>query len=223
MSTSLKSICRKIVAVGRNYADHAKELGNKVGDSPVIFMKPSSCIIEEGESIKMPNGTTEIHHEVELGFVIGKRLTSVKPNEVSSSSVMGYVVALDLTDRFLLNDLKSKQLPWTLAKCFDTACPVGPILPMTSLPINILKSRQEFHTVNNEIWLKVNHSERQRSKLNKMVWTPADLISIISQRISLEYGDLVLTGTPAGVGPLKTGDEVEIGLDNLCSVKFKVQ
>nr|CAH8867296.1 unnamed protein product [Trichobilharzia regenti] len=186
-------------------------------------MKPSSCIIEEGESIKMPNGTTEIHHEVELGFVIGKRLTSVKPNEVSSSSVMGYVVALDLTDRFLLNDLKSKQLPWTLAKCFDTACPVGPILPMTSLPINILKSRQEFHTVNNEIWLKVNHSERQRSKLNKMVWTPADLISIISQRISLEYGDLVLTGTPAGVGPLKTGDEVEIGLDNLCSVKFKVQ
>ncbi|VDQ08770.1 unnamed protein product [Trichobilharzia regenti] len=204
MSTSLKSICRKIVAVGRNYADHAKELGNKVGDSPVIFMKPSSCIIEEGESIKMPNGTTEIHHEVELGFVIGKRLTSV-----SSSSVMGYVVALDLTDRFLLNDLKSKQLPWTLAKCFDTACPVGPILPMTSLPINILKS--------------LNHSERQRSKLNKMVWTPADLISIISQRISLEYGDLVLTGTPAGVGPLKTGDEVEIGLDNLCSVKFKVQ
>ncbi|CAH8603730.1 unnamed protein product [Heterobilharzia americana] len=222
MSKSLKSICRKIVAVGRNYADHAKELGNKVENSPVIFIKPPSCIIEEGEDIKVPNGTTEIHHEIELGLVIGKSLTNAKPIEIQSA-ILGYVIALDLTDRLLQNYLKSKQLPWTLAKCFDTACPVGSILPLTTLPIDILKDHQQFKNVNNEIWLKVNCIERQRSKLNRMIWTPADLLSIISERISLEYGDLVLTGTPAGVGSLKSGDKVQAGLDNLYCVKFKVK
>ncbi|VDP40805.1 unnamed protein product [Schistosoma margrebowiei] len=195
-----------LVAVGRNYADHAKELGNKVEPSPAIFLKPSSCIIEEGK-IKLPNGASEVHHEVELGLVIGKSLTNVKVY----SAILGYVVALDLTDRLLQNQLKASGLPWTLAKCFDTACPVGPILPLESLPAD------------NEIWLKVNQLERQRSKLNMMVWTPADLVSIITKRISLQYGDLILTGTPAGVGPLKSGDEIEAGLDDLCSIKFSVE
>ncbi|CAI2733280.1 unnamed protein product [Schistosoma spindalis] len=221
MSKNLKDICRKIVAVGRNYADHAKELGNKVESSPVIFLKPSSCIIEEGK-IKLPNGASEVHHEVELGLVIGKSLTNVKAEEVYSA-ILGYVVALDLTDRPLQNQLKASGLPWTLAKCFDTACPVGPILPLESLPAGVLTSRQEFQNVDNEIWLKVNQLERQRSKLNMMVWTPADLVSTITKRISLQYGDLILTGTPAGVGPLKSGDEIEAGLDDLCSIKFSVE
>ncbi|CAH8642896.1 unnamed protein product [Schistosoma rodhaini] len=221
MSRNLKDICRKIVAVGRNYADHAKELGNKIESSPVIFLKPSSCIIDGGK-IKFPNGTDEIHHEVELGLVIGKSLANVKAEEVYSA-ILGYVVALDLTDRSLQNQLKASGLPWTLAKCFDTACPVGSILPLDSLPAGILTSRQEFQNVNNEIWLKVNQVERQRSKLNMMVWTPADLVSIITKRISLQYGDLILTGTPAGVGPLRSGDEIEAGLDDLCSIKFSVE
>ncbi|CAH8625636.1 unnamed protein product [Schistosoma curassoni] len=221
MSKNLKDICRKVVAVGRNYADHAKELGNKVESSPAIFLKPSSCIIEEGK-IKLPNGANEVHHEVELGLVIGKSLTNVKAEEVYSA-ILGYVVALDLTDRPLQNQLKASGLPWTLAKCFDTACPVGPILPLESLPAGILTSRQEFQKVDNEIWLKVNQLERQRSKLNMMVWTPADLVSIITKRISLQYGDLILTGTPAGVGPLKSGDEIEAGLDDLCSIKISVE
>ncbi|KAK4467818.1 hypothetical protein MN116_008742 [Schistosoma mekongi] len=222
MSKNLKSVCRKIVAVGRNYLDHTKELGNKVESSPIIFIKPSSCIIEEGEQIKVPNGATEVHHEVELGLVIGKSLTNIKAEEVHAA-ILGYVIALDLTDRTLQNQLCSSGLPWTLAKCFDTACPVGPVLPLTSLPASFLTSRQEFQKINNEIWLKVNKIERQRSKLNMMIWTPADLVSVITRRISLEYGDLVLTGTPAGVGPLKSGDEIEASLDNLCPITFNVE
>lgn len=155
-------------------------------------------------------------------MVIGKSLTNVKTEEVYSA-ILGYVVALDLTDRSLQNQLKASGLPWTMAKCFDTACPVGPILPLDSLPAGILTSRQEFQNVNNEIWLKVNQVERQRSKLNMMVWTPAELISIITKRISLQYGDLILTGTPAGVGPLRSCDEIEAGLDDLCSIKFSVE
>nr|AAW24695.1 SJCHGC00506 protein [Schistosoma japonicum] len=110
-----------------------------------------------------------------------------------------------------------------MAKCFDTACPVGSILPLKSLPVGFLTSRQEFQKINSEIWLRVNKIERQRSKLNMMIWTPADLVSIITRRISLEYGDLVLTGTPAGVGPLKSGDEVEASLDSLCPIRFGVK
>ncbi|VDP40249.1 unnamed protein product [Schistosoma curassoni] len=150
-------------------------------------------------------------------------MKSIMKSNLVYSAILGYVVALDLTDRPLQNQLKASGLPWTLAKCFDTACPVGPILPLESLPAGILTSRQEFQKVDNEIWLKVNQLERQRSKLNMMVWTPADLVSIITKRISLQYGDLILTGTPAGVGPLKSGDEIEAGLDDLCSIKISVE
>ncbi|KAH8857139.1 Acylpyruvase FAHD1, mitochondrial [Schistosoma japonicum] len=220
---SQNSCCRKelfvrmLVITKYIFRDHAKELGNKVESSPIIFIKPSSCIIEEGEQIKLPNGATEVHHEVELGLVIGKSLTQVH------SAILGYVIALDLTDRLLQKQLCSNGLPWTMAKCFDTACPVGSILPLESLPVGFLTSRQEFQKINSEIWLRVNKIERQRSKLNMMIWTPADLVSIITRRISLEYGDLVLTGTPAGVGPLKSGDEVEASLDSLCPIRFGVK
>lgn len=129
-----------------------------------------------------------------------------------------------MTDRKLQNELKSKQLPWTMAKGFDTACPIGPLLPLQTLPIEFLSdNRQTFDLVNEELWLNVNQSERQRSQINHMIWTPAQLIEFISERITLEPGDLILTGTPSGVGPVRSGDILTFGLNQKCVVKFEVK
>lgn len=145
-----------------------------------------------------------------------------------SESLMGFVVALDMTDRTLQNQLKAAQLPWTLAKAFDTACPVSRIMPCSVLPPELL-----LHTPTGaagsggdgaaELWLRVNGVERQRGQLSDMIHRPADLIAYISKRMRLEPGDLILTGTPAGVGPVRSGDILTAGLGGMCQMKFTVQ
>ncbi|KAF7254872.1 hypothetical protein EG68_07523 [Paragonimus skrjabini miyazakii] len=224
MHKGLRQICRKVVAVGRNYVEHARELGSEIQSEPVIFLKPSSSIIEHGEAIEIPNGVIEVHHEVELGFVIGKELSKVKPIDFTDS-ILGFVVALDMTNRGLQNVLKSRQLPWTLSKCFDTSCPVGPLLPCSMLPSDIFSpNSSDFKAVapSVQLWLRVNETERQRASIDGMIHSPAELISFISYHMRLEPGDLILTGTPAGVGPVKSGDLITAGIEGICEVDFPV-
>ncbi|OON15787.1 FAH family protein [Opisthorchis viverrini] len=139
--------------------------------------------------------------------------------------LLGFVVAMDMTNRALQNQLKSRQLPWTLSKSFDTSCPVGPLLPCSMLPPKLFVSdyeefRKNASTV--ELWLRVNGTEHQRATIDGMIHSPAKLISFISHHMRLEPGDLILTGTPAGVGPVKSGDVITAGIKELCEVEFRV-
>lgn len=130
---SVRNACKKIVAIGRNYIDHVNELSNKVPKEPVIFLKPSSSIIIEGESIHLPPNATEIHHEVELGIVIGKTLKNADA-DVIKNGIKGYVLALDMTDRVKQTELKSSGLPWSLSKGFDTSCPISDLIDSSKVP-----------------------------------------------------------------------------------------
>ena len=215
MATKLKQfvdIGRKIVCVGRNFRAHAAELGNAVPTEPFVFLKPVSAYITKNSHIQLPPNTLEIHHEVELGVVIGSKCCAV-PADAILDHIGGYVLALDMTDRISQNAAKKKGLPWTMAKGFDTACPVGDFIPKDSVadPQNV------------DLWLKVNGQLRQDGNTKDMVFPVTELISWISQRMTLDVGDVVLTGTPEGVGPVSSGDVIECGIKGICEMTFHVK
>ena len=187
----------KIVCVGRNYAEHAKELGNEIPEKPVIFLKPASALIHSGEKIIHPTFSKDMHHEVELVLLIGKTLKNAIKSE-AEDAIIGYGVGLDMTLRDIQNELKKKGHPWTIAKCFDTSAVVSDF---------VLKSDFKL-TLDEEISLSVNGQIRQKEKLNKMLFHPAEIIEYISSLMTLEEGDLIFTGTPAGVGKVEVGDRL---------------
>lgn len=187
----------KIVCVGRNYAAHAKELGNEIPDKPVVFLKPPSSIIFSGEKIIYPPFSNEMHHEVELVLLIGKTIKNVSKSE-AEDAILGYAVGLDMTLRDIQNDLRKQGNPWTIAKCFDTSAAVSDF---------VLKSNYQL-TLDEEISLSVNGQIRQKEKLNKMLFKPEEIVEYISSLMTLEEGDLVFTGTPAGVGKVEVGDRL---------------
>jgi len=203
---------KKIVCVGRNYSEHVAELGNKIPEKPLLFLKPSSSYLVEGSPIVVPMGCSSLHHEIELGIVIGSKCSQAKPEEVMKC-VGGYVLALDMTARDFQEEAKKKGQPWTLAKCFDTSCPVSGFIPKEKIadPQNL------------EIWCKVNGVMKQHDSTNKMLFDIPTLLSYISMYFTLEAGDVVLTGTPSGVGPVEQGDVIEGGISNLVTMKFMVQ
>jgi 5-carboxymethyl-2-hydroxymuconate isomerase len=201
----------KIVCVGRNYAEHAKELGNKVTDKPVLFLKPASAIIYSGESIIHPDYGSELHHEVELVLLIGKTVKKASL-EKAEEAIVGYGVGLDMTLRDVQNELKKKGEPWTLAKCFDTSAILSDF---------ILKENYSL-TLNEEISLTVNGQVKQKEKLNKMISTPAELVSYISSVMTLEKGDLIFTGTPSGVSKVNRGDKLFGKIDGVSEFVCKV-
>ncbi|KAB7504503.1 Acylpyruvase FAHD1, mitochondrial [Armadillidium nasatum] len=204
---------RKIVAVGRNYRDHCAELGNPIPKSPLLFMKPpSSYLIEEAGPILIPRGCNDIHHEVELGVVIGSKCQDVSEKEVLNH-VAGYALTLDMTARDFQNEAKAKGNPWAMAKCFDTALPVSRFIALNEIP----------DPGNVELWCKVNGEERQRGTTSDMIFSISHLISYISKYFTLDEGDLVLTGTPAGVGPVKEGDVLSCGITDLIEMNFNVK
>jgi acylpyruvate hydrolase len=205
-------IGRKIVAVGRNYRDHAAELGNAVPEVPLLFMKPASSYITEGSLIKIPKGCSSLHHEIELGIVIGKKGTDI-PENSAMNHVAGYVLALDMTARDFQNVAKTKGHPWDLAKGFDTSCPVSSFIPKESIP--------DPNNVN--LWCKVNGEMKQNGNTKDMIFKIPYLISYISQYFTLEPNDVILTGTPAGVSGVKFGDVIQGGLGELVQFEFKVQ
>ncbi|XP_033098796.1 acylpyruvase FAHD1, mitochondrial-like [Anneissia japonica] len=202
---------KKIVCVGRNYAEHATELGNKVPTEPLLFLKPTTAYLSEGNKIKMPPGCTDLHHEVELGVVIGTKGTDI-PVESAMDHVGGYALALDMTARNLQDAAKKKGHPWTLAKAFDTSCPVSKFVEKERV--------QNVHNV--RLWLSVNGDIRQDGNTSDMIFKVPTLISYISRSMTLEPGDMILTGTPSGVGPVKSGDVIVAGLDQLMEMSFSV-
>ncbi len=186
----------KIVCVGRNYAAHAKELGNDVPKEPLIFLKPPSSVIANGETILLPKQSRRVEHEAEIGVVVGKRLSRATDTE-ARASIQGITCANDVTAR----DLQKSDGQWTRAKGFDTFCPLGP---------RVLSLGEDYDLSSLEVIGRVNGAVRQHGHASDMVFPIATLLAYISNIMTLESGDVVLTGTPEGVGPLLSGDTVEI-------------
>ncbi len=196
----------KIVCVGRNYRDHAKELGNEVPKEPLLFLKPPSSVVREGDPIRLPNVSTRVEHEAEIGVVVGRKLQGAAPEE-ARGAVRGIVALNDVTAR----DLQKSDGQWTRAKGFDSFCPLGPEAPAPGdlAAITVVG--------------RVNGEERQRGSSADMVFDIPTLLSYISAIMTLEPGDVVATGTPAGVGPLAPGDVVEIEVVGLSRVRNPVE
>jgi 2-keto-4-pentenoate hydratase/2-oxohepta-3-ene-1,7-dioic acid hydratase in catechol pathway len=183
----------KIVCVGRNYLEHAKELGNEVPKEPLLFLKPPSSVIGDKQPIHLPNASKQVEYEGEIGIIVGERLTNAS-EELAREAVLAIAAVNDVTAR----DLQRADSQWTRAKGFDTFCPVG----VPGAPPNDLGSL--------EVLTRVNGVERQRGKASQMAFSIPMLLAYISRIMTLEPGDLVCTGTPAGVGTLQPGDVVEV-------------
>jgi acylpyruvate hydrolase len=201
----------KMVCVGRNYAEHARELGNEVPKKPVIFLKPSTAVIYSGGKIIKPSFGNDLHHEVELLLLIGKKVKDADIND-SEDAIIGYGLGLDMTLRDVQNQLREKGDPWTISKCFDTSAVLSEF---------VLKKDHKL-TLNEEISLSVNGTIRQKEILTKMLFNPAQIVEYISSLMTLEEGDLIFTGTPKGVGKVVSGDVLEAELTGIgrlnCSV-----
>jgi 2-keto-4-pentenoate hydratase/2-oxohepta-3-ene-1,7-dioic acid hydratase in catechol pathway len=195
----------KIVCVGRNYLEHARELGNEVPKEPLIFLKPPSSMIGDGEPILLPELSRQVEHEGEIGIVVGSQLRRAPP-DAASRAIRGIVAANDVTAR----DLQRSDSQWTRAKGFDTFCPVGD------------EARPPRDLRDLTVVTRVNGRERQRGAASSMAFDIPTLLSYISNVMTLEPGDLVLTGTPAGVGKLEPGDEVEVEVVGLSRVRNPV-
>lgn len=191
----------KVVCIGRNYLEHIRELNNAVPETPILFMKPATSLAGLDEPIRLPAGRGECHHEVELAVLVGRELRNANP-ESSRQAVVGYGVALDLTLRDLQNELKKKGHPWETAKAFDGSCPLSPFLKPEALP----------DPQATDLALRVNGELRQQGNTRQMMVGILELMAYISTHFSLQPGDVVLTGTPAGVGPLQAGDELLLSL-----------
>jgi len=203
---------RKIICVGRNYSEHAAELGNAIPEKPLLFLKPPSSYLTEGNAIRLPLGCSSLHHEIELGIVIGSKCSQIQPEE-AMKCVGGYVLALDMTARDFQEEAKKKGQPWTMAKGFDTSCPVSGFIPKEKI----------IDPQNLDIWCKVNGVLKQQDSTSKMIFSIPTILSYISMYFTLEVGDVVLTGTPSGVGPVKQGDVVEGGISDVVTMQFMVQ
>jgi 2-keto-4-pentenoate hydratase/2-oxohepta-3-ene-1,7-dioic acid hydratase in catechol pathway len=196
----------KIVCVGRNYAAHARELGNAVPDRPLLFLKPPSSVIYNGESIVLPLDSQQVEHEGEIGVVISERARNVSEAE-AMNIVSGFLPLNDVTAR----DLQKLDVQFTRAKGFDTFCPIGDEVP---------KFKAEWQSL--EVVCRVNGERRQHGKATEMVFPIPMLIAYITKIMTLEPGDIIATGTPEGVGPIHPGDIVEVELFGLESVQNPV-
>ncbi|RBY86347.1 fumarylacetoacetate hydrolase family protein [Blastococcus sp. TF02A-30] len=195
----------KVVCVGKNYADHVAEMNT--GDAPkepLLFLKPSTSVIGPGDAIRIPPGSTNVHHEVELAVVIGARGARNVSPEQAMASVFGYTIGNDVTER----DMQKSDGQWTRAKGFDSFCPIGPWIE-TDLPA------LGMDPADLAISCSVDGEQRQSGRTSQLIFGLSTLISYISQVMTLLPGDIVLTGTPAGVGPIRPGQSVECTIDGL--------
>jgi 5-carboxymethyl-2-hydroxymuconate isomerase len=201
----------KILCIGRNYAEHIRELGNETPAAPVIFMKPASSVIDNDGTVEIPTYSRDCHHEAELALLIGKAGKNI-PAEQAMEHLAGFGVALDLTLRDVQSEQKKKGLPWEIAKGFDTACPLSPFVSAgrVSNPQNL------------NIRLTVNGELRQDGCTEMMIYPIPALISYMSGIFTLEPGDVILTGTPAGVGQLLHGDDVEVEIPQVGTLRVRV-
>ncbi|KAI1308764.1 hypothetical protein EDD11_004173 [Mortierella claussenii] len=187
---------RKIVAIGRNYSEHAKELGNAVPTAPFFFLKPTSSFITNNQSIEVPEGC-EVHHELELAVIIGKSGRDIPAND-ANSYIAGYALSLDMTARNLQEQAKKKGMPWSAAKGFDTFTPIGDFIP---------KDQISNHD-NVDLLLQIDGVMKQQGNTKDMIFNIPTLIENVSSIMRLEEGDVILTGTPKGVGPVQPGETI---------------
>ena len=199
---------RRIFCVGRNYAAHAREMGNDERDPPFFFTKPADAVIDPGP-VPYPPLTEDLHHEVELVVAIAKEGSNIKP-ELADNKIFGYAVGVDLTRRDLQAEAKKRGRPWDMAKGFDHSAPMSAIVRVETVG----------HPGSGSIYLSVNGETRQNGDLGQQVWKVPEIVSELSKFVRLMPGDLIMTGTPAGVGNLKPGDRVEAGIDNVGEVAF---
>ena len=188
----------KVVAVGRNYASHAKEMGHEAPREPLLFIKPSTAVIGPQAEIRLPEVSNEVHYEVELACVVGRALTRVSPAE-AKKGIFGYTCLNDVTAR----DIQRAEQHFTHAKSFDTFCPIGPVVETDLDPSEAVLS------------CRVNGQQRQRGFAKDMIFDPFAIVSFVSQVMTLLPGDVVTTGTPEGVGPLRRGDWVEVEVSGI--------
>ncbi|GAA5868261.1 hypothetical protein JCM1840_005617 [Sporobolomyces johnsonii] len=193
---------KKIVAIGRNYAAHIKELNNATPTEPFFFLKPtSSYALSADGAVEIPRGVI-VHHEVELGVIIGQGGRDI-PADKAMDHIAGYCLAIDYTARNVQDAAKAKGLPWSAAKGFDTFCPVGPFIPKEKI--------QDPHDL--KLWYKINGETKQSDSTNLMLYRIPQLIEHVSSIMTLEEGDLLLTGTPQGVGRISPSDRITAGLE----------
>ncbi|MGA0705960.1 MAG: fumarylacetoacetate hydrolase family protein [Steroidobacteraceae bacterium] len=196
---------RRIFCVGRNYADHVREMGGDPSrEPPVFFTKPADAVVQPARSVPYPPRTEDLHHEVELVVALGAGGANIDPQQ-ALGCVVGYAVGNDLTRRDLQAVARKAGAPWDMAKGFDCSAPLGEIHP----------SSEVGHPASGRIWLAVNGVLRQESDLASMIWSVPEIIAELSTYVALRPGDLIFTGTPEGVGPLRPGDRVTAGIDGL--------
>lgn len=202
----------KIICIGRNYADHAKELDNPIPSEPLLFMKPNSSLVPMAPEFAIPNDKGSVHHELEVALLIGKDMGSGATDDDLLRSIAGVGLALDLTLRDVQDQLKKKGHPWEKAKAFDGACPVSDFVGASVV--------EDWSQLNFE--LKRNGRLQQRGDSGLMLFSVVPLLREITRFFRLESGDLILTGTPAGVGPLIAGDQLEASLEDWVRINTRV-
>ena len=202
---------RRIYCIGRNYAEHAREMGADDREPPFFFLKPADAIVQNGATIPYPVATNNYHYEGELVAAIGKPGSDILPNEANEHS-FGYGVGLDMTRRDLQNNAKEMRRPWDMGKGFDQSAPCSEIYPSTQIG----------HPSKGVLWLKVNGETKQQGDIADMIWNTPESISYLSGLVRLEPGDLIFTGTPAGVGAVVSGDEISVHVDGVCDLNIRI-
>lgn len=203
---------RRVFCVGRNYDEHAREMGDVPRrDPPFFFMKPADAVVPATGVVPYPPLTANLHHEVELVVAVGKGGVNLDP-AAAQEAIWGYTVGVDLTRRDLQDLAKEKRRPWEWSKSFDASGPVGPLQPVAKT--GYLKTGR--------IWLAVNGQTRQQGDLADLIWPVADVLAHVSRSVALSPGDLIFTGTPAGVGPVRPGETITAGVDGLGEISFRM-
>ena len=204
---------RRIICVGRNYAAHAREMGRDPDrEAPFFFLKPADTVIDDASTIPYPPETANFHYEIELVAAIGRGGTDI-PVERALDHVWGYGVGIDLTRRDLQLQAREAGRPWDWGKGFDNSAPIAPLRPVSEVG----------HIDKGRIWLAVDGVVKQDSDVSKLIWPTADVIAIVSRSMELKPGDLIMTGTPEGVGPVKPGETMTGGVEGVGEITIRVR
>jgi fumarylpyruvate hydrolase len=204
---------RRIICVGRNYAAHAREMGRDPDrEPPFFFLKPADTVVDNDATVPYPPQTNNFHYEIELVVAIGRAGFDI-PVQTALEHVFGYGVGIDLTRRDLQLQAREQGRPWDWGKGFDQSAPIAPLYP----------AEQVGHPKSGRIWLAVNGEVKQDSDISKLIWPVADIIAIASQSMELKPGDLIMTGTPEGVGPVQRGEMITGGIDKLGEIRIAVR
>jgi len=195
----------RIYCVGRNYAEHAREMGHDPDrEPPFFFMKPADAVVQNGATIPYPQITRDLHHEIEMVVAIGRGGADI-PEAKALDHVFGYGVGLDMTRRDIQGEAKKMGRPWEMGKAFDNSAPCTALKPVAMVG----------HPAKGAIWVKVNGAVKQKGDLDEMIWNVPETIAFLSRLVTLQPGDLIMSGTPAGVGPVQRGDRLEGHVDGV--------